>query len=288
MTLKIFSPAKTNLYLRITGKRPDGFHELETFMVPLSLGDWLHIEENSSGRVTVSCNVPGVPCDESNLVYKAVKTLEKALSLPPRGLHVHIEKSTPMGGGMGGGSSNGAVTLKALNELWHLGLEDSRLEQFAAEFGSDCSFFIRAAPAICTGRGEKIEPVPFPRKLHLVIVNPGFGVSTKWAYEAFAACPAQIAPPVTVLLKTLDSGDWSNLQKGLFNSLELPVLDKYLVLNVLKDDLLKSGAVASLMSGSGATVFGVAASKEDAAQLARKMRESYGDKLFIAPCETLH
>jgi len=285
--MKIFSPAKTNLYLRITGKRPDGFHELETLMVPLSLGDWLEIEEDSSGKTTLSCNQPDVPCDETNLVYKAVKTLENALKIPARGLHIHIEKYTPMGGGMGGGSSNGAVTLKALNGLWNLSLDDARLEQFAAEFGSDCSFFVKATPAICTGRGEKIEPVALARKLHLVMVNPGFGVSTKWAYEAYATCPAQIAPPIGTLVDVINSGNYDQLQKHIFNSLELPVLKKHLVLNILKEDLLKSGAIASMMSGSGATVFGIADTKESATQIALKMRESYGADLFIATCETL-
>lgn len=285
--MKIFSPSKTNLYLRITDRRPDGFHELETLMIPLSLGDWLEIQENTSGKITLSCNMPGVPCDESNLVLKALRILQKTLRVPDRGLHIHIEKSTPMGGGMGGGSSNGAVTLKALNELWHLGCSESQLEGFAAQFGSDCSFFIKAKPAICTGRGEKIHPVSLIPELHLVMVNPGFGVSTKWAYEAYAHATKQIAPPIGQLLERINAGELSKLQGLMFNSLESPVLKKYLLLNTLKEDLITSGALASMMSGSGATVFGLAASADSAVQIAQKMREIYGEKLFIASCQTL-
>ncbi|MDK3156803.1 4-(cytidine 5'-diphospho)-2-C-methyl-D-erythritol kinase [Kamptonema cortianum] len=200
---------------------------------------------------------------------------------------MQIEKTTPMGGGMGGGSSNGAVMLKALNELWNLGLSDSRLEQFAATFGSDCSFFIKSHPAICTGRGEIIEPKPLAHPLHLVMVNPGFGVSTKWAYDAYANCPAQIAPPIQGLIDCINAADWPRLQNAMFNSLELPVLEKHLFLKILKQDLIDAGAMASMMSGSGATVFGVAPSQEEAEQIARKMRDSYGEKLFIAVCRTL-
>lgn len=276
-----FSPSKINLFLNILGKRPDGFHELETLMVPLTLGDTLTLNKREDDRIVITCNVPGVPCDEGNLAYKAVKIVSDHCGLQGRGVTIHLEKKTPVAAGMGGGSSNGATVIRALNELWSLGLETTVLEQLCAKLGSDCAFFIRNQPAVCTGRGEVITPIPWKTALHLIITNPGFGISTKWSYETLAQTQVPQAPPLKSLVESLVKSDWEGVRRNLFNSLEYPAFGKYVTLPVIKDSLLKNGATASMMSGSGATVFGMAESAEAATSVAEKMRKEYGPGLFV-------
>ena len=182
------SPCKVNFILNILGKRPDGYHELETLLYPVPLRDFLTFEPSAPG-VELTCSDPHLPVDGRNLVYRAAKTFFQAW--PSRtGARIHLEKRIPLAAGLGGGSANAAVTLLGLNQ--HLPASPWRWSgcALAVELGSDVPFFLQSNPALATGRGEIIEPLePFAslQGFHMILIHPGFGISTPWAYEQLAA-----------------------------------------------------------------------------------------------------
>jgi 4-diphosphocytidyl-2-C-methyl-D-erythritol kinase len=181
--MKILSPAKINLTLEILGKRPDGFHELATWMLPVGLYDALEIEPGS--HWSFACNVPELKGDHSNLVVRAAQRFNQASSIDTA-YKICLEKRIPIGAGLGGGSSNAAATLRLLNELHNSPFGKQQLEKLGANLGSDVAFFISGHSAWCTGRGERIEPRPFPDDLWICLFNPRFAVSTPDAYHAFS------------------------------------------------------------------------------------------------------
>ena len=204
--MTIFSPAKINLYLRIVGKRPDGYHELETVMLPLDFGDQIALQSRKTG-ITLACDDPRLPTDDSNLAVRAAKVMAEAFGTD-RGAKIGLKKRTPLAAGLGGGSSNAAATLLGLDRLWKLNTPSEKLHTLAASLGSDINFFMAGGAALCRGRGEKIEPVPCKLSGAILLVNPGFGISTKWAYESWAKAAPESRltgppPEVSLLLRAL-------------------------------------------------------------------------------------
>src|SRR5262245_8635037 len=163
-SLSLLAPAKVNLFLEVLGKRPDGYHDLETLMVAIDLCDRLEFRPDDSGAVTLTCDDPGLTCGPANLVLKAADRLRRHTN-HSGGARIHLAKRIPMQAGLGGGSSDAATTLKGLTRLWSLGLPDSELAKIGAEVGSDVAFFFSPGAAWCTGRGEKVEPVTLGRTL---------------------------------------------------------------------------------------------------------------------------
>jgi 4-diphosphocytidyl-2-C-methyl-D-erythritol kinase len=281
--LKVFSPAKVNLYLRILGKRPDGYHELETVMLPLEFGDELTLESSNAG-ITLECDHPNLPTDESNIALRAAKLLAEYSGLD-LGARIVLRKQTPLAAGLGGGSSNAAAVLTGLNQLWNLNASSKTLHELAARLGSDVNFFLGQGAALCGGRGERIEPVACKFIGFILLVNPGFGISTKWAYEAWAKAVAESRltgkfPEASLLLRALAEGDLASVAQCLFNSLEIPSIRKFPVLDLIKKTMCENGAAGALMSGSGATVFGLFASEKKAEQSARRIREHFGPSMW--------
>jgi 4-diphosphocytidyl-2-C-methyl-D-erythritol kinase len=284
--ITLSSPAKVNLYLKILGKRPDGFHELETVMAALSLADEMRFEPRVSG-ITLECSAPGMPTDETNLAVRAAKLLQAKIG-SQHGAHIVLQKHTPVGGGMGGGSSNGATTLVALNQLWKLNLSLAELQSLAAQLGSDVPFFLQPSVAMCRGRGEIIEPLQpgkfaAMKNMAVVLLNPGFGVSTPWAYKAYAARGGADAEPKLIaqpLLASLANGTLRDVASQLYNSLEEPVFHKYPILDIFKQSLLEAGAVGAMMSGSGATVFGLCQNERKAKAVGEKIAAKFGPSLW--------
>lgn len=260
------APCKVNVSLRILGKRPDGFHEVDTVMVPLELCDVL--EFSPADALEMSCDAPGVPLDESNLVMKAGRLMERELGRPMP-WHVHLVKNVPHGAGLGGGSSDAACVLCALNELEHGGLPPERLAELAGEIGSDVGFFIYGAACRCTGRGEKVEPLPEwgEWRPQVVLLKPSFGVSTPDAYRRWAG--SRELPGIPYGEQRVDG-------HVLVNDLERPVFEKHLFLAEMKSWLLeRPGVRGAMMSGSGSTMFAVA---EDA-EAARRLMEDAAREL---------
>jgi 4-diphosphocytidyl-2-C-methyl-D-erythritol kinase len=283
-SLTVFSPAKINLFLRIAGKRPDGYHELETVMLPLDFGDEITLQFRENG-LTLECDNPSLPTDDTNLALRAAKKLAEAFAVR-QGAKIALKKRTPLAAGLGGGSSNAAMVLTGLDRLWKLGAPTEKLHGLAASMGSDINFFMSGGAALCRGRGEKIEAIPCRLSAAILLVNPGFGISTKWAYENWAkAAPlgaGLTAPPpeVSLLLRALVEDDLAAVSRCLFNSLEAPSVRKYPVLELIKKAMRNGGAAGALMSGSGATVFGLFADAKAAGNLAREIREQFGPSMW--------
>ncbi len=244
--MTIEAPAKVNLTLRVLGRRDDGFHEIETLMAPITLADRLEVDLRSDNGIHLSCSDPSVPSDASNLAHSAVVAFMKNTGLK-FGVDIHIEKNIPHGAGLGGGSSDAAAVLVALNRMLETNMPSEALERLAATMGSDIPFFIRGQPAICRGRGEIIAPFDGLPSADILLVKPPFPISTPWAYQAWANSP-----------KHSTTFQQFHGSIPLMNDLESPVFSKYLLLPVLKAALCEHASIsAAMMSGSGSTIFAI-------------------------------
>lgn len=253
--LAIRSPAKLNLGLRVLGKRPDGYHEIETVMLMVDLCDGLVFEERLHG-VEIACNAPDVPLDESNLSYKAAQVLMQE-GAARRGVKIEINKVIPVAAGLGGGSSNAAATLIALNKMWKLGLGAKELMERAKRLGSDVPFFLFWHAAGATGRGEVLERINPARQLFVLIVCPAAKVSTKWAYENLKIDLTCSSYESKIIAHSLERADLIKAGQNLKNDLEAVVCTKLPAIADLKAELLRVGALGSSMSGSGPSVYGI-------------------------------
>ncbi len=286
MTLDKQSPCKVNLLLNILGRRADGFHELETVMHPVPVFDRLSFARAGRG-IELTCSEPSLPTDARNLVYRAAESFLQAAKIPD-GVRIHLEKKIPLAAGLGGGSGNAATTLLGLNELFGSPLTTAQLQPLAASLGSDVPFFLQSKPALATGRGEQIEPFdafPALRGAAFLLVHPGFGIATAWAYQQLARFPAALnGQPGRArrLLALLQGPDLNAAGSGFYNSLEAPALEKYPLLALFQDFFRAHGAAAALMSGSGSTTFAVTADAAAAATLAEDFKARFGDSNWIA------
>ncbi|MBN7813304.1 4-(cytidine 5'-diphospho)-2-C-methyl-D-erythritol kinase [Algoriphagus sp. H41] len=250
-----FPNAKINLGLHITAKRKDGYHDIETCMVPIPMTDALEmIIDKKSAWASTGLAIPGDPKD--NLILKAEKLLKKDFPGLPN-LSIHLHKSIPMGAGLGGGSADGAFALKLMNNLFDLHLDDYFLEEYAAQLGSDCPFFVENTPKIARGRGEILEPIDLSLKgVHMVLINPGIHVGTKEAYAGVS--PA--APKVLLEEVLADRARW---KAELVNDFEASVFAAYPEIGEIKEKMYGAGAFYAAMSGSGSSVFGLFEKKPD-------------------------
>jgi len=280
VTLIRKSPCKVNLLLNILGRRPDGFHELETVMQPVNLCDEVAFERSESG-ILLTCNEPSLPTDADNLVHRAATAFFQRGGITA-GVRIHLDKKIPMAAGLGGGSGNAATTLLALNDLFERPLAAEALQEIAARLGSDIPFFLQSDPAVAVGRGEKVTSLPAFRALQggaFLLVHPGFGIATAWAYKELARFPAALhGQPgrAAKLISLLDAGDLRKASREFYNSLEAPALDKYPWLAVLQDFLRENGAAAVLMSGSGSTTFAIVGDLCTAQELEGRVQEKFG------------
>lgn len=280
MSIERASFCKVNLLLNILGKRPDGFHELETLMQPIAIQDMLRFERIPYG-IEFTCSNPALAAGTANLVHRAAELFLKAAGVQ-EGVRAHLEKHIPIASGLGGGSGNAATTLLALNELFGSPLPLNRLFALAVELGSDVPFFLQCQPALATGRGEKIEPIPALAGLKnsaFLLVHPGFGVSTPWAYKELARFPEVLngrAGRARELAQLLNGGNVSLAAQHFYNSLEVPVLEKYPLLEIYQEFLVSEGAIGALMSGSGSTTFALVGDLAAAERLQEKFLAKFG------------
>ena len=291
MTLEKLSPCKVNLLLNILGRRVDGFHELETVMHPVQYCDRLEFTCKGSG-VSLTCDVPELPADSSNLVYRAATAFLDRAKIAS-GVAIHLEKRIPVAAGLGGGSGNAAITLAGLNDLFGGPLTLDVLHELAAKLGSDIAFFLQAKPALATGRGEKITELQFFPALkdaYFLLVYPGFGVSTPWAYKNLARFPAALnGTPgrAARLMQLFTKGDLRSAACEFYNSLEVPVLRKFPLLALIQEFLREQGAPAVLMSGSGSTTFAILESEAAARDSEAAVQKKFGPLwTAVVPCVT--
>ncbi|HEO64933.1 MAG TPA: 4-(cytidine 5'-diphospho)-2-C-methyl-D-erythritol kinase [Spirochaetes bacterium] len=255
----IKSYAKVNLYLEVLGRLRDGYHDIDTLFQTISLYDTLHfykMDHLGQGQFELECNIPGLVSD--NIIWKAIESLKPYLPSNSKGLRIVLDKNIPMGSGLGGGSSNGAMTLLGLNQYYQLNLDEKVLMELASRLGADVPFFIRGGLARGQGIGEQLtyyDEVVCP--IHYLIIYPNIHIVTKDAYEAIDRDHQSVRKDLGTLLDGLMNKDLIKVSDNLFNRFEESQFRKYPILKDLKDKLLSFGALGALMSGSGSTVFGV-------------------------------
>ncbi len=267
------APAKINLGLIVRGKRPDGYHEIETVLQMVSLYDTLEIAQGDDGIVLAS-DTSALPLGQENLVYRAAERLALEAGRAPA-VRIHLAKQIPVAAGLGGGSSDAAATLAGLNRLWGLDYPAERLRTMAVELGMDVPFFLLSPTAFAKGRGEQLTPLRPPKPpLWVVLVNPGFRVSTPWAYESLNLGLTIKNKHISMLRFSITA--FEDARFPLENDLEGATLKAFPVLGEIKESLRELGALTGLMSGSGPTVFGVFPNRQTAAsarQVLQRRRE---------------
>lgn len=284
--MKIRAPAKINLGLRVVGKRADGYHLLDTIMVAITLFDELEIKkrkpDKSKGKqvaqLRVTCDHPLVPRGEKNLAYQAASLLlhEAGVSAP---LDIHIRKRIPVGAGLGGGSTDAAAALVGITRLLKLHFSPRRLEKLATCLGADVPFFIRARPVRARGIGDRLTPLKRVPPWWLVILYPGFPVSTAWVYGNLRLNLTKSRANTKLSTLLTSAPKFADL---LVNDLEVVTVKRYRRIKHLKDSLIELGAARALMTGSGSAVFGIFGSREKAKMAYRKLRKTNDIQVLLA------
>jgi 4-diphosphocytidyl-2-C-methyl-D-erythritol kinase len=275
--MQVLAPAKINLSLKILGRRSDGFHEIETLIAPITLCDEIEIAESDSMQIEFHCDDPSVPTGDDNLIVRAAKSFFAVTKLKPA-VSIELKKKIPHGAGLGGGSSDAASTLLALNELFETRLPREALAKMAETIGSDVPFFIFQSPALCKGRGELVTPVKLKENLPILLLKPAFVVSTAWAYSRWQHSPE---------IPGIGYAEQEFAGQICVNDLERPVFEKFVFLADLKMWLLEQAEVgAALMSGSGSTVFAVLRGNADANVIAKRAKTELDPELWTCACNT--
>jgi 4-diphosphocytidyl-2-C-methyl-D-erythritol kinase len=259
-TYSIKAPAKLNIRLKVTGLRPDGYHELVSIMVPVGLYDILELRVPFDGRIQIRCEDTDVPSDKSNLVYRAAESFMYQTGLD-EGASINLQKNIPVSAGLGGGSSDAAATLLVLNRIYSNPLSDSDLHALAVKLGADVPFFLNCRPSLATGIGEILSPIPNWPELWYIIVVPPFKVSTSWAYQNLRL--RLTTDEYADIFEMLKKGNYS-ISNILENDLEKVTAASFPIINTLKKSLMDAGAEGAIMSGSGPSVFGTFLTHEKA------------------------
>ncbi len=255
--MAIPSYAKINLYLKIGRKLGSGYHNIQGVMQKIELSDGITVEPLSEDKIIVECTNKELE-NENNLAYQAAMLLKKKFRVA-YGARIYIEKNVPIEAGLGGGSSDAATTLMNLNKLWGLKLKERQLIELASQIGSDVPFFIGEGAALVEGIGEKVKRIKKSFSINIVLINPGFRVSTKWAYNTFDKQKPRIKTKADIkaLVKAIEKKDIKEIANNLHNDFEPIVTKKYKVINDIKNNLLRNDALNACVSGSGPTVFGI-------------------------------
>ena len=283
--IEILCPAKVNLYLEVKGKRPDGYHELETLMQTVSIYDRLVLTRSDAG-IEIKCSDAVIPCGPENTVWRAAEEVRLATGCTG-GVSVLIEKRIPAGGGLGGGSSDAAGMIAGLNLLWKLGLSKARMEEIGRRVGSDVPFFFTGAAAVCRGRGELVTAMDgLPEPLHLVVVYPGFRVSTREVYGRLKMdlTVYSVDDNMCKLTNNLRCGKAMSIVPWLFNRLERTAAEVCPELDAVKRAMARVGLLGVTMSGSGSCFFGLCERKEVAIEKAEHLVAS--GVAFAIACES--
>lgn len=275
--MQVLAPAKINLSLKILGRRGDGFHEIETLIAPISLADKIDIERQSRW-IDFSCDNPTVPSDDENLVVRVAKAFFEKTKISG-GVTIKLQKQIPHGAGLGGGSSDAASTLLALNRIFEAKLSRNELAKLGSTIGSDVAFFLFESAAVCKGRGEIVNPTNLKKKLSILLLKPDFSVSSGLAYSRWQ--DSKEIPGIAYQLQNFDG-------QSFVNDLERPVFEKCVFLAQLKTWLLKQAEVgAALMSGSGSTVFALLRPNADVDLLKERAQKELDREIWTSACETI-
>ncbi len=272
--MKIKAYAKINISLDIVGKREsDGYHLLKMIMQNIDLYDEISIEKQKED-ITISCNKSYVPTDSRNLAYKAASLFKETYNIED-GVHIDIVKNIPVSAGLAGGSTDAAAVLKLMNKIFKVNASNEELMELGLKLGADIPYCINGGTALCEGIGEKITALqPFKDKI-LVLVKPGFGVSTKEVYKAFNLDRVRVHPKTEHLIKAMEQDDLYYVANNMKNLLENVTLRKHNILIKIKEEMNRYGAVGSMMSGSGPSVFAFFDDMLKAQRCYEKMKENH-------------
>ncbi len=287
--VSILAPAKINLILRILDRRPDGFHNLWSLMHTVGLEDEISIRLDGRQRgIRLQCDSPSLSTDTTNLVHRAASEVLRR-SGRTAGLDITLTKRIPMGAGLGGGSSDAAATILALNRLLDLNWSQTEMGSVGQTVGSDVPFFFFAPAAVVSGRGEQVRPIYVTGTRWVVLVNPGFPVETKWAYRQLSTTRAAV-PSLqagAALDHEVGAFSWEQITPHAKNDFEVPVFNAHPALAAIKSRLLAYGAETALLSGSGATVFGVYPDEGSARQAKTLIQANPDFKVFVVPVRSV-
>ena len=279
-SLRLRSPAKLNIALKVLGKRADGYHSLETIFERINLFDDIVLKVNATGTIRVFCNNPQVPTDKTNLVYKAAQILKDDLAVK-KGVDIRIKKRIPVAAGLGGGSSNAATVLLGLNQLWNLKLSQRKLVAYGKKLGSDVPFFLYDTPwALGTQRGDVIKPLAIRTKLTQILITPKKKILTKNVFGRLNLKLTNENMDVSILLPYLRKNDFYALGQCLFNDLESSIVALNPGLKKLKNQLQQLDSLGVCFSGSGPSIFILVKSFSQATQLKALLKKRY-DRVFV-------
>ncbi|MGI6362761.1 MAG: 4-(cytidine 5'-diphospho)-2-C-methyl-D-erythritol kinase [Bacillota bacterium] len=267
MTLNLNAPAKINLSLDVLGRRDDGYHNLEMVMQTIGLCDNICLETRTDGQILVRCSHPQVPADEENIAYKAASLLKELSGNMHLGASITITKNIPVAAGLGGGSADAAAVLKGLNFLWGLKLSPGELARAGLQLGADVPFCLMGGTALARGIGELLTPLPPPQLFWVVLLKPREGVSTADVYKRYNPAFVRSRPNNEALIAALAAGSKDDITKAMANVLESVTFSLLPILGHLKQQALEYGAFASQMTGSGPTIFALAADSRRAAAI---------------------
>ena len=271
--------AKINLTLDILGKRPDGFHEVAMVMQTIGLHDTMVMEKTES-EIELSISVPWLKADEKNLAWRAAELMRQEFNLGG-GVRMELTKRIPIAAGLAGGSADAAAVLKGMNDLYGLQLSEEKLCELGARLGSDIPFCIKGGTMLATGRGEVLKRLSDMPETWVVLAKPRISVSTAWAYQNYDEQGAEKHPDNEAIKRAITRGNRKAIAGLLCNVLESVTIKKYDVIAEYKQMMLDKGAMASMMSGSGPTVFGLAKSREQAEAIADVLRQNTNADVFV-------
>lgn len=271
--------AKVNLGLDVIGKREDGYHLLKMIMQTVDLYDEIEIDKADDNKISIKCNIPYVPVDSRNLMYKAAVLFMEKYNINS-GLKINIKKNIPVAAGMAGGSTDAAAVLKCLNKLFEVNAPYEELVELALKIGADVPYCINGGTAICEGIGEVITELPPFKNVIMVIVKPSFGVSTKEVYGGLDIRRIKKHVKIDDIVHGMKKNNINAVCYNMKNVLENVTIRKYPVIKDIKNTMIKQGAKGSLMSGSGPTVFGIFSDMMSAQKCFENMKKKYND-VFI-------
>lgn len=248
--------AKINLSLDVLGKREDGYHDVRMIMQSISLHDKVFLETLDERCIKVSCDKRWVPSNSDNIAYKAAAVLMDKYNIS-KGLSIKIVKKIPVAAGLAGGSADAAAVLRGMNELFSLNLKNDELMQLGKSVGADIPFCIKGGTMLAEGIGEVLTDIKPLKNVNIVLVKPRISVSTAWVYKNLDIGKITSRPDTDFLISLIEKNDIQNLAKNMVNVLEAVTINKHGVITEIKDRLVELGALGSMMSGSGPTVFGI-------------------------------
>lgn len=271
-SLKLDAYGKINLSLDVLGKRSDGYHDLRMIMQQIDLKDIIEIEHLEEDTIEIESNSNDIPLDESNIVYKVAYTMKQKYSIKS-GVRIKIEKNIPVAAGLAGGSTDAAATLKGLNELWELGLSESELMAIGKPIGADIPYCIYGGTALAEGIGDRLTRLSSFKGKHILLANPEIQVSTAQIYQNLNLEGLNKRPDTEKLIRAIDDDDLDCVADSMVNVLETVTIQMHPVISEIKQDMIDSGAIGTLMSGSGPTVFGIFKTEKDLEESKAKLEK---------------